>query len=275
MAEGASYPVRLVNADDKTSFGTTLVFADSSNQPDPAQVYVQTTDPGAVGAGALWLNTTTISLTTGRPLSVRSAANDAWVPLGLAVYDSGGFLRAQVTLNVNGGVGIESRDGAAAAKSFLILKNTVAKLRAATSMSLTTLAGDINLTPVGGNVLVPIATAIGAAARISQVSPLFAITSGALPTQQLVTATGAQISTTGDVEVHTPVTFNPGVATTATCLVELSPDNVTYSALTTWTEPVGVAFAGTIHDVSVRVPAGWYLRLTVNAQAVLGLSTYY
>lgn len=124
-------------------------------------------------------------------------------------------------------------------------------------------------------------TAVGAATTatgvpsLNQLSPVATITSGALPTQQFVSGTAAQVSTTRDVEVHTPVTFNPGVATTATCKVELSPDNTTYSTLCTWTEPVGVALDGTILDVTCRVPAGWYLKLTVNAQAVLGLSTFY
>lgn len=254
----------------------------AGNQPGAGKVYTQTTDPGAVGAGALWLNTTTISLTTGRPLSVRSAANDAWIPLGLAVYDSGGFLRAQVTLNVNGGVGIESRDGAGVAKSFLILKNTTAKLKAATALTLQALAGDVNVISSGGislsaatGVTGPSATDGQQLPQLLQVSPFASVTSGALATKQFVSGSGAQASLAGDVEVHTPVTFNPGVATTATCQVELSPDNTTYSTLCTVTKPVGVAFDGTIEDVVVRVPATWFLRLTVNAQAVLGLSTYY
>lgn len=113
------------------------------------------------------------------------------------------------------------------------------------------------------------------APRLSQLSPKFTITSGALPTVQLVTATGTQISTGGDVETITPCTFNPGATTTATVTVALSPDNVTYSTLAVVTEPAGVALDGTILPVKVRVPAGWYLKLTVNAQAVLGLTTYY
>ncbi len=99
--------------------------------------------------------------------------------------------------------------------------------------------------------------------------------SAALPTVQLVTATGAQIDAASDRETITPCTFNPGAATTATVTVALSPDNVTYSTLGIETAPVGVALDGTIHLVKVRVPAGWYLKLTVNAQAVLGLTTYY
>jgi hypothetical protein len=115
--------------------------------------------------------------------------------------------------------------------------------------------------------------------QLPQVSPVDVITSGALPTQQLVTATGAQFAVSDpiprDVETITPCTFNPGVATTATVTVALSPDNVTYSTLGIETVPVGVALDGTIHLVKVRVPAGWYIKLTVNAQAVLGLTTYY
>lgn len=110
---------------------------------------------------------------------------------------------------------------------------------------------------------------------INQLSPKFTITAGVLSTVQLVTATGAQILTTRDAETITPCTFNPGAATTATVTVALSPDNVTYSTLGVETEPAGVALDGTIHLVKVRVPAGWYLKLTVNAQATLGLTTYY
>lgn len=108
-----------------------------------------------------------------------------------------------------------------------------------------------------------------------QVSPLGTVTSGSLSTASLGSGTGAQISTVRDVETITPVTFNPGAATTATCTVELSPDNSTYSTVGIETEPAGVALDGTIHLIKARVPAGWYLRLTVNAQATLGTTTYY
>jgi hypothetical protein len=112
-------------------------------------------------------------------------------------------------------------------------------------------------------------------AQLGQLSPATTITSGALPTVQLVTATGAQILTTRDAETITPCTFNPGAATTATITVALSPDNLTYSTLGVETVPAGVALDGTVHLVKARVPAGWYLKLTANAQAVLGLTTYY
>lgn len=124
-------------------------------------------------------------------------------------------------------------------------------------------------------VSMPPAKAANDAAGLAQLSPRFTVTSGALPTVQLVTATGAQILTSRDAETVTPCTFNPGAATTATVTAALSPDNVTYSTLAVVTEPAGVALDGTILPVKVRVPAGWYLKLTANAQAVLGLTTYY
>jgi hypothetical protein len=94
-------------------------------------------------------------------------------------------------------------------------------------------------------------------------------------TVQLVTATAHQMSAAIDLRTYTPVTFNPGAATTATCAVAISPDNITFTTLWTETEPAGVALDGTIHGLQVYVPALWYLRLTVNAQAVLGLTSYY
>ena len=104
-------------------------------------------------------------------------------------------------------------------------------------------------------------------AALNQVSPKGTVTSGALSTQQLVTATGAQVSTTRDVETHTPCTLTNAAGTIT---VALSPDNVTYSALAVVTPAVNAS----ITDVVVRVPAGWYIKLTVS-QATLGVTTYY
>src|SRR5437867_3769035 len=104
-------------------------------------------------------------------------------------------------------------------------------------------------------------------AALNQVSPKGTVTSGALSTQQLVTATGAQVSTTRDVETHTPVTLTNAAGTVT---VALSPDNVTYSTLAVVTPAVNAS----ITDVVVRVPAGWYIKLTTS-QATLGVTTYY
>jgi len=99
------------------------------------------------------------------------------------------------------------------------------------------------------------------------------VLSGALSTVQLVSGNGVVVTAAGDVMTYTPVTFNPSAGATATCTVALSPDNVTYSTLGVVTEPVGVTFDGTIHLVSVQVPAGWFLRMTV-VNAVLGVTTF-
>jgi hypothetical protein len=108
-----------------------------------------------------------------------------------------------------------------------------------------------------------------------EASAAYATKSGSLATVSLSSATGAQLSTTKDVQAHTSVTFNPSAGANATCTVALSPDNVTYSTLCVWTAPLGIALDGLIWDVACVVPAGWYIKLTVNAQAVLGTTTYY
>jgi hypothetical protein len=101
----------------------------------------------------------------------------------------------------------------------------------------------------------------------NQVSPVGTVTSGALATQQLSSGTGATVSTTRDVETHTPCTLT-GVGGTIT--VALSPDNVTYSTLAVVTPAINAS----ITDVVVRVPAGWFIKLTV-ASATLGVTTSY
>lgn len=101
-----------------------------------------------------------------------------------------------------------------------------------------------------------------------------AILAGALPTVSPVSGTAFQCSTLRDVFLTVPVTYNPGVATTATCIAALSPDNVTFSTLVVRTVPVGTVFDGQIDPIDVHVPAGWYVKLTVT-NATLGTGTYY
>lgn len=124
-----------------------------------------------------------------------------------------------------------------------------------------------------GTVIVPLAANVNSPPQLDQLSPLLTITSGALPTLQLVSGTGVQVSTARDVDSYTAITYNSLIATNATATIALSPDNTTYSTLAVITKPVGVAFAGEIGMEKVRVPAGWYLKVTV-VQSVLGLTTY-
>ena len=102
-----------------------------------------------------------------------------------------------------------------------------------------------------------------------------AITSGALPTQVFSTGVGAQVLTTREVKVVVPVTYTPTAGANATCTLALSPDNITYSTLVTTTVPLGTALDSFVEPMSFTLPAGWYAKLTVNAQATLGTATYY
>ena len=101
----------------------------------------------------------------------------------------------------------------------------------------------------------------------NQVSPVGTTTSGALSTQQLVSTTGATLSTTRDVESHTTCATTSAAGTIT---VQLSPDNSTYSTLVIVTPAVSLVTV----DVVVRVPAGWFLKLTTS-NATLGLTTFY
>lgn len=64
-------------------------------------VYVQSTDPGAVGAGRQWLRTDA-SLNAAnayRQLYVRNAANSAWIESGIFHYDATGQLREEFSIS--------------------------------------------------------------------------------------------------------------------------------------------------------------------------------
>lgn len=112
---------------------------------------------------------------------------------------------------------------------------------------------------------------------LRQVSPgLGHISSdGPLPTVSLVSGTGAQIDTGRDVETHTPVTLTSAAGT---CKAELAPvgqldfppEVPAYQELFTIAPKVDAA----VVDVCVRVPVGWFLKLTVT-NATLGTTTYY
>jgi hypothetical protein len=234
-------------------------FAGTGGTPN----YVQASDPGAVGAGKTWLNTT--SLGGGEatyPLAVRNAANSAWIPVGLAVYNAG-VLRGLVSIGPTGSISLQSKDGTGTTTAYLDVVGGNINMSANSTY---------NVSGVPFSVIA--ATASTNAPRLNQLSPLFTITSGALSTVQLVSTTAAQISTTGDVETVTRLATD-GTANAATCLVQLSPDNVTFSTLVTVTASAAVNTVGSITiPVNVRVPAGWWLKMTT-AHSTLGVTTYY
>jgi hypothetical protein len=102
-----------------------------------------------------------------------------------------------------------------------------------------------------------------------------AATSGSLPTASLASGTAHQFDAVYGRHVVTSVTFTPTAGATATCTVALSADDVTFSTLWVETVPVGVALDGFVRGIAVYVPAGWWLKLTTNAQASIGTTTYY
>jgi hypothetical protein len=163
---------------------------------------------------------------------------------------------------------------AASGGSFRVYRDALEVLRITSSIAWKIATGGaFFVTDHAGN----LALTIDEATRVVQAPAGIAanpITSGALPTVAPVTATAFQCSATRDVFLTVPVTYNPGVATTATCLVQLSPDNSTFSTLFTKTVPVGTVFDGQIDPIDLQVPAGWYVKLTVT-NAVLGVGTYY
>lgn len=83
-------------------------------------VYQSPTDPGAVGAGAFWVNTTGISGTSDLPLSVRDPGNTFWSPVGLAHYDGTGQLRGFVTMT-DSAIVIEKKDADGANVAFFLV----------------------------------------------------------------------------------------------------------------------------------------------------------
>lgn len=112
-------------------------------------------------------------------------------------------------------------------------------------------------------------------AALNQVSPKGTVTSGALPTVQLVSGTGAQVSTARDVDTYTLWT---GDATNnaASATVAVSPDNVTYSTLYAASLAAAVNNTGAVAiPLYARVPAGWYLKVTSVHGAALPTTTYY
>jgi hypothetical protein len=112
-------------------------------------------------------------------------------------------------------------------------------------------------------------------ATLNQVSPKGTVVSGALSTIQLVSGTGAQVVTTRDAETFTLWT---GDATNnvASATVAISPDNTTYSNLYVASLAAAVNNTGAIAvPLPARVPAGWYLKITLVHSAAMPTTTYY
>src|SRR5439155_8227644 len=123
------------------------------------------------------INTTAISGTSDRPVLVRDAANSAWIPVGLAHYDGTGQLRGFLTMS-DGAILLEKLDSGGSAKSFALFGES--------SLGIHCPSGQVLLhgspVTVNGELQIGPASASGDAAQIDGISPIFAITSGSLPT---------------------------------------------------------------------------------------------
>jgi hypothetical protein len=88
--------------------------------------------------------------------------------------------------------------------------------------------------------------------------------------------TGRQVSTSASTNVLVPFTLNPTGIATATVVVAISPDNVTYTTVTTITAPAVATLAGLIPaPIAIpNLPTGWYVKLTAT-NATLATGTWY
>ena len=101
-------------------------------------------------------------------------------------------------------------------------------------------------------------------------------TSGALSTTSAwVSTTAKQISTTRTVFLVLEITFD-GTANAASVAIALSPDNSTYSTVSTPAVSAAVnTVGGIVMHAGVQVPQGWYVKLTFGAHAAVAVGTYY
>lgn len=90
--------------------------------------------------------------------------------------------------------------------------------------------------------------------------------SGTATLSAWVSGTAKQNPVAREIQTHTPVTLT---SSAGTCKIEVSPDGVTYTELATVAPKVTAAVVAVV----VKLPSGWYLKLTV-ANATLGTTTY-
>lgn len=145
-------------------------------------------------------------------------------------------------------------------------------------ISMASSAGNPEVTLAGGSVVAAHGvTASGATNYLAAdgYTALYGATSsGALPTTTLSSGIAAQIDANTDRTVFIPITYNPTAGAAATCKVELSPDDMTFTTLTTDSVPLGIAADGTVRSLTTIVPSGWYVKVTVT-NATIGTVTYY
>lgn len=100
------------------------------------------------------------------------------------------------------------------------------------------------------------------------------VTSGALSTVSLSSGTAAQVVATRNATLALALTFDASAAD-ATAKVELSPNNSDFSTLATCKIPNATNPSnGEVWLVTVPVPAGWWIKVTVSHVTITS-ATYY
>jgi hypothetical protein len=101
------------------------------------------------------------------------------------------------------------------------------------------------------------------------------ITSGTLPNLGSWVSGTAKVNPVTRAITATVEVVTAGTNTVATCVIALSPDNTTFTTLAT---PGAVAAQNntgvTTTAVQVRIPQGWYIKLTL-ANVTVAASVYY
>lgn len=141
------------------------------------------------------------------------------------------------------------------------------------TQAITIQAGDSNGQVVYQGALTFNGSAPTSPPALNQLSPVGTITSGALPTVQLVSTTAAQVLTTRDVETFTVVTSDAS-NNAAQVVVALSADNSTFSTILTPAIAAAINNLGAVAwAITVRVPAAWFIKMTTT-HATLGVTTF-
>jgi len=98
--------------------------------------------------------------------------------------------------------------------------------------------------------------------------------SGALPTVTFTSGVAKQMNTGRDFYLWMPITYNPTSILAATVKIEISPDNVTYSTISTEIRPALLGLAGLVDSVSIPLRSGYWIRFTAT-NASLGTASYW
>ena len=102
-----------------------------------------------------------------------------------------------------------------------------------------------------------------------------AITAGALPTVGTTTGNAFQASSTRAVTVMVPITYTPTAGAAATAVIAVSPDNTTFTTVSTNSVPAGTALDSFVLVTPIPLPTGWYAKVTVTNATIPATSVYY